>query len=447
MKLPDIGPGIKAFISKSRKTSILDIMQSKEAQEIFRLANREYWPWEEFKYKAKHPNFTPEDLWGYLKFSRLHSIRGLPFSDAQGNPFGFWLPDKVLEDLHYIDQSMGGGFLMEGADLLPEAKERYIINSLMEEAIASSQIEGAATTRRIAKDMLRKNSKPQDRSQQMIVNNYKTILAIKDTLEESLSIQLLNRFQEMITENTLDETSAAGRFRKEEEDIQVVDQDGQVLYKPPPAARLYGLVQDLCDFANEKEEIFFVHPVIRAIILHFWVAYLHPYVDGNGRTARTLFYWYMLKRKYWLFEHLSISRIFLRSRGQYLRAFLCSELDDGDITYFIVYHLRAIRLAIRELQDYLKRKQMEYQVSLTLLKKTKWMNYRQRALIQHALKHPRFVYTIESHKNSHNTSYQTARTDLLALSKKGYLEKIRSGRAFHFIVASDLPNKVGNQKP
>ncbi|MEK6576717.1 MAG: Fic family protein, partial [Nitrospirota bacterium] len=62
-------------------------------------------------------------------------------------------------------------------------------------------------------------------------------------------------------------------------------------------------------------------------------------------------------------------------------------------------------------------------------------------------KHPDFVYTIESHKNSHNTSYQTARTDLLTLAKKGYLEKIKSGRAFHFIVTSDLPNKVGNQKP
>jgi hypothetical protein len=176
MKLPEIGPGFNHIFRKYRKFSIVEIIHSREAQEIFRRANLEYWPWEEFKYKAKRCKFTPECLWGYLKFSRRHSIRGLPFSDAHGNPFGFWLPDKVIEDLHYIDQSMGGGFLMEGTDLLPEAKERYIISSLMEEAIASSQIEGAATTRRIAKDMLRKNLKPQDRSQQMIVNNYKTIL-------------------------------------------------------------------------------------------------------------------------------------------------------------------------------------------------------------------------------------------------------------------------------
>lgn len=41
----------------------------------------------------------------------------------------------------------------------------------------------------------------------------------------------------------------------------------------------------------------------------------------------------------------------------------------------------------------------------------------------------------------------TARTDLLTLAKKGYLEKIKSGHAFHFIVTSDLPNKAGNQTP
>jgi Fic family protein len=442
MKLPEIGPSVKKILEKGPEP-FFEVTQSQEAQGILRRANYEYWPWEDFKYKAKHPQFSPEQLWVSLKLLRSISMAKLPISDTQGLPFGFWLPDGVLEDLHSIDQSVGGGFLLEGTDLLPDAKERHIVSSLMEEAIASSQIEGAATTRRVAKEILRKNFKPQDRSQQMIVNNYKMIMAIKETLDEPMSVQLLNRFYKMITENTLEDPATSGRFRKEDEPIQVIDQDGQVLHTPPSADRLPELVQGLCDFANAQHDAVFIHPVVRAIILHFWLAYLHPYVDGNGRTARTLFYWYMLKRKYWLFEYLSISRIFLKSRGQYLRSFLHSERDDGDLTYFIVYHLRAIRLAIRELQDYLKRKQKEYREALTLLKKASWMNYRQQALIQHALKHPDFIYTIESHKNSHNVTYQTARTDLLTLAKKGYLEKSKAGRAFHFIVPAGLPKKVG----
>ena len=443
MKLPEKGPDFKTALHKNPGL-LNEIILSHEVQEILKKAKEEYWPWEEFKYKVQNQKFSPENLWCYMKFFRSFSLNRLPFSDAYGQLFGFRLFDKLHEDLHYIDQTFGGGFLLEGADHLPEAKERYIVGSLMEEAIASSQIEGAATTRRVAKEMLRKNLKPQDQSQQMIVNNYKAILGIKDTLDEPMSISLLHRFHRMITENTLDDPTAAGRFRKEDEPIQVMDQeDGQVLHTPPPFDNLPESLQKLCDFANSKQDLFFIHPVIKAVILHFWLAYLHPYVDGNGRTARALFYWYMLKQKYWLFEYLSISRIILKSRKQYNRAFLHSELDDADLTYFIVYHLRAIQLAIRELQDYLKRKQRDYRESLRLLKKASWMNYRQQALIQHALKHPDFIYTIESHKNSHNVTYQTARTDLLSLAKKECLEKIKSGRAFQFAVPADLPKKVG----
>lgn len=45
------------------------------------------------------------------------------------------------------------------------------------------------------------------------------------------------------------------------------------------------------------------------------IAYMHPFVDGNGRTARALFYWYMLKSGYWLTEYLSISRVIAKSKS------------------------------------------------------------------------------------------------------------------------------------
>jgi len=439
MKLPEKGPDLKLpdgdLFTKA--------MKSNQVRDLFQQANNEYWPWEEFKYKTTHYEPSPEVLWGFLKFIRRSSMKSLPFSDMSGKPFLYWLPDKIQEDLHYIDQSFGGGFFIEGTDLIPETKERYIVSSLMEEAIASSQIEGAATTRSVAKEMLRKNLKPQDQSQQMILNNYKTILTIKETIDQPMSVSLLHSFHQKITMNTLDDPNTSGRFRKEDEPIHVMDpQDGSVLHIPPPADRLADLVTRLCDFANQEQGKIFIHPVVRAIILHFWLAYVHPYVDGNGRTARTLFYWYMLKHKYWLFEYLSISRIFLKSKQQYQKAFLHSEQDDNDLTYFISYHLRVIRLAIRDLQDYLKRKQKEYRGTLNLLKHASWMNHRQQALIQHALKHPDFIYTIESHRNSHRVVYQTARTDLLMLAKKRYLEKIRVGRTFRFRIPKDLPKRL-----
>ena len=112
----------------------------------------------------------------------------------------------------------------------------------------------------------------------------------------------------------------------------------------------------MCDFANGKTPGEFVHPAIRSIILHFWLAYDHPFLDGNGRTARALFYWSMLHHHYWLCEFISISHLILKAPAEYERAFLYTETDDNDLTYFIIYHLKLIRRAVDELHKYIARK-------------------------------------------------------------------------------------------
>src|SRR5688500_8569447 len=111
----------------------------------------------------------------------------------------------------------------------------------------------------------------------------------------------------------------------------------------------------MCAFANGQSPEHFVHPVVRAIILHFWLAYDHPFVDGNGRTARALFYWSMSHREYWLCEFLSISRIIKRRPSRYARSFLFTESDENDATYFIMSQLTVISRAITHLHAYLSR--------------------------------------------------------------------------------------------
>ena len=193
-------------------------------------------------------------------------------------------------------------------DLFTGMKERVLIDSLMDEAIATSQIEGAATTRKVAKDLLRTGRKPRNKSEQMVANGYRTIRLLRERIEKPLTIDLLHEIQESMTRDTLDNPSDAGHFRSEDDDVRVVDErDGQLIFTPPPADKLAERLQLLTEFANDtpKSEPF-IHPLVRASILHFWLAYEHPYVDGNGRTARALFYWSMLKSGYWLFEFLTI---------------------------------------------------------------------------------------------------------------------------------------------
>jgi Fic family protein len=183
-------------------------------------------------------------------------------------------------------------------------------------------------------------------------------------------------------------------------------------------------------------------PVIRAILVHYGLAYDHPFVDGNGRTARALFYWVMAREGYWLCEYISISRILKKARAQYARSFLYTETDDNDATYFIVYQLQVLTRAIADLHEYLQRKLTEMRAVNDILRQNRALraelNDRQLDLLTHALKYPSGEYTIESHRRSHDVAYGTARSDLLDLAKRGLLEQRQRGRKFLFVAATKL---------
>jgi Fic family protein len=301
----------------------------------------------------------------------------------------------------------------------------------MEEAIASSQIEGASTTRRVAKDMLREGRPPQDRSERMILNNYRTVSLMREYRDRELTPSLVVEIQAGLTDGTLDDPDDVGRLRQTD-DVLVHDAATlEVLHVPPPIEKVPGELVRLCEYANDEGGPF-EHPVLRAIVLHFWLAYLHPFADGNGRTARALFYLHMLKSGYWLFEFLSISRVILERRGQYDRAFLYSETDDCDLTYFLAFNLRAIETALGDLWDYLAEKRTEERELERRIADDRALNARQRAVLSKAMREPEARFTIASHQASHDVAYATARADLLELVELGYLEQHTEGRAFVF---------------
>lgn len=409
--------------------------------------NGRYYHWDKLR-RLKPPNdLTHEEWWVGLKIARTPTLKTLPLEDVAGRPFVFSMADPVVEMLHRIDQNASGQIAISEEVTNPATRNRYIVSSLIEEAIKSSQLEGASTTQRVAKEMLRTGRAPRSRDEQMILNNYRAMQLIGEVRNRKLTPGLVLHLHGVVTEDTLENPDAAGRMQTVDEPrVRVWQHDGGigdwVSHTPPPADQLPQRLKIMCDFANGTQTQGFIHPVVRAIVLHFWLAYDHPFEDGNGRTARALFYWSMLSQGYWLAEFVAISSILRKAPSKYSRAFLYTETDQNDLTYFLIYQLEVLGRAIKELHAYLARKMAEVRNAEALLRQSPDLNYRQLALLGHAMRNSDARYTITSHRTSHNIAYETARSDLLSLEKRGFLNKQKRGRAFYFTPAPELIDKL-----
>jgi Fic family protein len=404
-----------------------------------------YLHWDELIRRKMPEDVTHEIMWAGLKLKRGTIQKPLPLVDRKGVPAQFALPDPAQEILRAIDMAAGGS--LRSDDVIPNAYKRdeYVVKSLIEESITSSQIEGASTTRRAAKEMIQSQRSPRDKSEQMIVNNFNTMQMVRTLKTQDLTPEMVFDIHTAITEGTLAE-GETGRFRYENEPINVVEHNsGTILYTPPEAKELPTRMQAMCDFANGKTPDDFMHPVIRSIILHFWLAFDHPFIDGNGRCARSLFYWSMLKHGYWLMEYVSISKIIYSGVSRYSRAFLHTESDENDLTYFILYHLDIVLKAIDDVKKYIRKKVSEQALLVESLTGMRQLNIRQREIVAHSIKKPGAEYTVKSHMDRQRITHQTARTDLNELVELRLLDSTKVGRTVFYYPKKDIERRLKNE--
>jgi len=409
----------------------------------------EYLHWDKLRHLLPPFDLSHEQWWLAVKFARKTLYTVLPFIDKNNKPFVLATPDSVLYKLHSIDRSSGNYVQSPELVLNKHMKDAYVVQSLIEESITSSQLEGASTTRKVAKEMLRTNRKPRDFSEKMIFNNYQAMLFVRDIKNEALTPDIILELHRIITKDTMEDQATVGAIRTSN-DVHIWDNSDQILHTPPDYKELDERLKKICEFANAKEDDngIFMHPIIKAILLHFMLAYDHPFVDGNGRIARVLFYWSMAHQGYWLMEFVSISEIIKRATMQYARAYLYTETDDNDTTYFIVHQLDVILKSIEVLHRYINEQSREISETENLIYANHILqnkiNHRQIAIIMHALKHPHMHYQIEGHRLSHNITYDTARTDLSKLSDLGLLLKQKTGKSFTFVAPVDLKRRIQN---
>lgn len=392
-------------------------------------SDERYYYYDDVKYRKDSPFEKPEDNWNLVKTYRTTKYEYLSFGKHK---FKYYISPFVSKNLHDFDLKLMGG--LQQNPILPSDRLEFFKNSLLEEAVASSQVEGAATTTEVARDMLKSGRTPRNESEQMIFNNLRAIEYISEFVDTSIDFKIIIELHKIMTANT-DAEQYSGDFRKGE--VFVTDHvDGEIAHIPPDWQEIETLMNELCMFINSEDK--FIHPIIKASIIHFMIGYIHPFKDGNGRTARALFYWFLLKKGYVLVKNISISRVILESRTQYDKAFLKTENDDNDLNYFISYSIKNIRIAFEKLLSYRDKKLEERKkanlVAYELL--DKGLNKRQSDVMGYLFLKTKNTITLNSYSKKHDIVRQTASKDLNELIKLGLITEDKSTKPYHYSLKS-----------
>jgi Fic family protein len=440
-------------VNSEKNQPNFESLLAEEANELSRLIpvahssdlphSADYLHWTKLRLQSPPPYLTTRQWWLTLKLQRQFGRREIPLKDRQGHPFSLGATDRFAETLHRFDRSLAADPSLSGLLQDRDARDHFAVRALMAEAIASSHLEGANLDPEVARELLRSGRRPRNRGEQMTLNNHRALEFIREIRAQPLTLAVLSELHQRLTTGTLARADAAGRLRRNDEPVRLEDLEDRLLHEPPPAAELPARLKALLAFANARTPGAFLHPVLRAILLHYWLAYDHPFVDGNGPLARVLFYWCLFHHGYDFFEFLSLSAILRDAPAAYGRAFLYVATDDNDLTYFVVHQLDALDRAHRAFHDFARRQAAERREAATLLPSAASLNHRQLALLAHALHHPSGRrYTLQEHTRSHRLSRQTARNDLTALVRLGLFEETKSGKTLAFFPAPALLEKA-----
>ena len=365
------------------------------------------------------------EVWQEIQEERKARGEILALKDEKGISFWYVNTKPLQSKLHQID-SRGKDSLYRY--IKPDIENELILDSIIEEAWASNIIEGAFTTHKRAQELVRRNLTPKDKNELMTKNNHLAMTYILEHRESEFNIELILKIHQIITQGTLDDPEYSGKLRDDE--VFIWDKTNTVIFKPMAAENIEPCLNNLVTWVNTHSDEDFIHPVVKASIIHFHLVYVHPFFDGNGRTARALFYFYLLKNQYEFFKYFSISALIAKQREKYYKAIKDVEDYDDDLTYFLLYFADVVSKSIDEIIDRIVRKYQSNIISKNLDAKGIYLNKRQRKLVKVLIDHDYKNITTRRYEKIFKVSYGTARSDLNEMADNGLLQKRKIGKGF-----------------
>lgn len=293
--------------------------------------------------------------------------------------------------------------LINEIDKLTSSKIFKIIedkNDLALESYYSSVIEGAFSTRKIAKSIIRGKMKPSNKSEYMIYNNHRALEYGLDNLDELYSHKFIYDLHHILGENCLDSEEYEYRTEK----VYVCDSKGEIIHIGLEPLKIYDFMSKLIDFMENSK----VSNLIKSAIIHFYFVYVHPFSDGNGRTSRALSYLYLIDKGYDTFKEFSISYMISKNRTKYYKAILDVENKGNNLTVFIEFMLKSIIQSINEMRNMHDRKSLESILKEELFENDITLSATEEHILKYICSKDNYSMTLENYIKKNKSRYLKA---------------------------------------
>ncbi len=392
--------------------------------------NNNYVHWDKFKdMQLPEPDYRL-DIWSKALGERDQGFyRRLSFPSFN---IKWWISNNLESQLHKLDIGLAGGRDLQVL-LEPRHVHRHKTNALLDESIGSAQLAGVSVSKKSAKEMLLKKRAPRDVNEQVCINIYKALQLAYQKKEENLTEALLLQLHQLLTKDTI-KLKGIGQYRTNNKvDLSAVDLSGG--YKPADLTFIPAVAEQLISFYNDDAEPFFIHPLVKASLIHYIITTARPFKDGNGRMARLLAQMYLLKKAYWVSEFISVSNVVSKFRQQYHKAFVQAQTDDNNAGYFIQFYIQSTQMAFKSLRDFalrITKEKVEKPVQ-----KIPGYNERQTSVLQWLKEDGAKMITIRELRSVYGVSKETARTDLTALVEKGWIKYYNINKKTYAFVKSE----------
>lgn len=363
--------------------------------------------------------YGASDLQEFLALLKQDFYQALPLHDFEGNP------------MVYLDSVVRVSLSAARVLLTPQQSTRLYGTKAMEEEIVSTfRIEQIDTSRESVRRIL-SGQAPKNDEEHRIYGMKLGLEFIADVSHAITEENLFRLYQMTIGDFLPEEDRLLPGNLYRHDSVYIVG--GKVEHTGLPWQKLPVYMAELVAFATEKMA---QNDLVKAAILHFALAYLHPYFDGNGRMARLLHLWYLVQQGYSSALFVPMSRFIEESRSRYYKAYTLAEQNQQisgvlDVTPFLTYFAESVYSRLGEGQPQ-PRTLQAFDEALRQGKVTE----KERALWQFVLTAygDEEFSTKRLEKDFGDAAYATIRSFVLKFERLGVLTSVRYGNRVKYRV-------------